>query len=157
MPTWRVWGEKYYTADATGTRIYQPIVFPRNTILLATRAWMVFYNNPTFTNISMLVYSDDNGAPGQLIQTATTTWNKADLYTEDNAVKEMYFEWDYPTFKAGDTFHFVINFGGYTYSESSHVAWKKTFPDPPYKLNLTLDYESLLTYPYDITFVGDQL
>jgi hypothetical protein len=157
MATWRMWGEKFEAADAVGTRIHQPVIFHKNVSLLATRAWMVFYNNSAWSNLTMKIYSDDNGQPGNLINTSTTLWQPSDLYTEAYAAKEMYFEWDKPVFKAEDTYHFVINMSTYIGTGSSHVSWKNTFPDPPFKTGLTLTYEKLLTYPFDLTFVLSEL
>ena len=157
MSTWKVFGEKFETADAVGTRIHQPVKFHKNVALLATRAWMVFYNSNTWSNLTMKIYSDDNGSPGNLIETSTTFWQPSELFTEAYAVKEMFFEWNKPVFKSEDVYHFVIGATGYAGSSPSHISWKKTFPDPPFKTGLTLTYEKLLTYPYDLTFVLSEL
>lgn len=153
MATWRVWGERFETADASGTRIHQPVIFHQNAVLFASRAWYIFYNNSSWDNLVMKFYSDDNGSPGQLVGTSTNSWVANEIYTLDYAAKEIYFEWANPVFKDEDTFHFVTHIDNYIGSSSSHVSWKKTFPDPPYKTGLTLTFEKLLTYPYDLTFI----
>lgn len=155
MPTWRVWGERFETADMSGTRIHQPVIFHRDVSLLACRAWLIFYNSPTIANFTMKVYSDNDGSPGVLLNTSSTVWEPASVYTLSNAVKEVYFEWNTPVFKSEDVYHFVINGSGYVGSTSSHISWKNTFPDPPYKLNVDLSYKKLLINPFDLTFVGN--
>lgn len=159
MATWRVWGNSLSTADLTGgTDVYQPVTFTENNqIMLACRSWFIFYSSPVFTNLKMRVYSNDGGAPGEVIATSTNSWNAADLYTQAHAVKEMYFDFDYPTFKIDDLYHFVPYADTYTGTINSHIAWKNTFPDPPYKAGLTLTYEKLLIYPYDLTIIGSAL
>lgn len=152
--SWHVFADPIETAVNGTTEIHQPLVFHSNVSILACRAWVVWYNDPTFDDICMKIYSDNDGDPGYLLHTSSVITK--DYFVDDlYGVKEIPFEFsDKPVFKAEDTYHFVLLLSNYTGDSSSHLAWKRTFPDPPYRTGLDLTYEALLTYPYDLTFIG---
>lgn len=155
---WRVFGEPFATADlASGLRVFQPVIFNKNIVLKACRAWFIVYNNPTFTDLSMAIYSNSAGAPKKLLHTSTNAITKATMCTLTNGVKEVYFEFNYPVFNSTDTYHFVPRATGYTGSDSSHLAWRAGFPDPVYRTNVDSSYTKLGVSPYCLYFIGDDL
>lgn len=158
--TWKVWGTIYNTSDASNTNISQKVKFTSNQLIVAARTWVVVYNNPTFTSISLKIYSDRAGTPGKLLHTCDTARVKTDLVTLANALIEPYFEFNAPDgipVKANDSYHFVLNMSGYTGDQTSHLAWKKDFPDPVYRDNLNYEFEDLLVAPHAITFISAEL
>lgn len=158
---WRVWGERYDTADMSNTRVYQPAQFPKNYVLLGCRIWVIAYNDPVFTSLHMKIYSDNNGVPKKLLHTSTNVQLKADIHTLDNAAKEIWFDFDKipvrgePTL-ASNKYHFVLNGSGYTGDETSHLAWMRGFPNPVYR-PAGFGYNDLLTSPLTLYFIGSRL
>lgn len=155
---WTVWGDSLMTTDLDGTNLKaQKVRFNSNVILRAIRCWFIHYNDPVYTSISFRIYSDNNGVPGKLLHTSTNSITKAQYITLANGVKEAYWEFNLPTFRGTDWYHFVPIAVGYTGTASSHLAWKKAYPDPVYRTGLTIDYTSQNEMPYDIYFIGDDL
>lgn len=154
---WRVFGEWYSTAAMSDTSISQPVIFNDNLVLRSCRIWIIAYNDPSFTSLSMKIYSDNSGSPKKLLHTSTNSPTKAEIITSTNGIKEIYFEFNYPVFKSTDTYQFVLNATGYTGTSSSHLAWRKAWPDPVYRTNVTSTYPKLGVAPYAITFVGADL
>ena len=155
--SYRQWGQWYSTAAATDASIYQKVTSTRNLLLKAARASVIFYGNPTLTALVMKIYSNNGGVPGVVLATSTNTQAKVDLITQDNALVDMYFEFNYFNMRKNDYYHFVLNATGYTYSESSHIAWRKAFPNPYYTANITADMNKLGVYPYHLELITGKL
>lgn len=124
--TWDVYGKAYENnSDMTNTSIYQPVTFDYAVVLKSAILWLIFYDDPTFDSLTLKIY---NNSLNTLLFSSTPRI-KADLFTEDYAVKQVYFEFsDVPLGK--DTYNFVLNASGYSSaSASKHVAWKNTYPE----------------------------
>jgi hypothetical protein len=155
---WSVYGDSLLTTDLDGTNLKsQKVRFNKNVILKAIRAWFVHYNDPVYTSLYFRIYSDNNGVPGKLLYTSTNVILKSEYITLANGIKEAYWEFDCPAFKDTDFYHFVPIANGYTGTVSSHLAWKKAWPDPVYRTGLTIDATSQNESPFDIYFIGDEL
>lgn len=154
---WRVWGDQFLTADLTGTSQYLRFKPTANISLRAIRTWFVFYNDPSYTNLTMHLYSDRDSLPGSKIADSITFHNKADLYTENNAHVETHFEFSDISLRQDTYYHFVASATGYTYSDSSLIAWTKAFPDPVHPNPKNPDFVDLAIQPYFLTIVGDEL
>lgn len=154
---WKVQGAWYSTAELDGTTLSgQKIRFNKNLILRGVRPQLIFYNNPVFTDIRFRLYSDRAGVPGKLLHTSAVK-TKAEILTLANGVKEPYFEFALPTFKSTDWFHLVPIATGYTGTASSHIAWRKAWPDPIYRTGLTTTFTSWPTDPYMLHIIGAEL
>lgn len=153
---WRVWGQPISTSDGTAG-VSQKVKFNTNLVLRACRIWLIFYNNPTLTSVTMKIYSDDGGTPKKLLHSSTTTLTKSEIITLSNGVKEIYFEFDYPAFDGDDYYHFVLFANGYTGTDSSHIAWRQGWPDPVYMTNYTPSLVNLGVAPRTIYFIGSEL
>lgn len=140
--------------------MFQTIKPVDDIILRAVRTWVVVYNAPTFTNLSMKIYSNNtesgSNAPGVLLHSSTTQWNLADLTTEDNAVKEIYFEFPDVSLNGVDEYNFVVSADTYVYLESSHLAWRKAWPDPVYRAAYTPSRVNMGRAPFELYLVGAQ-
>jgi hypothetical protein len=153
---WSVYGESLKTADFSGSPVFsQKFTMPQKEVLKAIRTWVVLFNTPVFTNLSLRIYSNVGGSPGQLLWTADTTWTRAQIATEAYALKEIYFEFVNPLFLGQDTYHAVLWASGYTGDDSSHVAWVRTWPD--ILNNYTPTLEGIATAPFKISLIGAPL
>jgi hypothetical protein len=156
MAPWRVFGERYETADMSNTRVHQPTTFGQDVILIGCRVWFIVYNNPPFTSLSMKVYSNNAGSPKKLLHTSTNTQAKAAVHTLDHAVNEFWFDFASIPLRGGDTYHFVVNATGYTGTESSHLAWMRGFPDPVHRPS-PFGYVHAGVAPFTLYFIGSEV
>lgn len=154
---WEVWGDVLETSDLTSTNKFQPVTFGGDDIIRAIRVWIIVYNNPTFTDLCLKIYSNQNNTPKKLLATSTNVITKAQLCTLDNGIKEVWFEFDFPVFNKSDKFHLVLNGTGYTGLESSHLSIMKAFPDPVYSSGYVPAIETMLYAPYQYYFIGAEL
>lgn len=158
---WKVYADEFTTADLTGVSKYQSVSFGSDLILVGVRTWIVVYNDPTFTNLNMKIYSNEVissvNTPKKLLATSTNVQAKSVIHTLPNGVKEIYFDFNYPAFNGLDIYNIVINGTGYTYAASSHLAWMKGYPNPVYSGGYTPALETLPYAPYELYFIGANL
>lgn len=148
-------GEILLTADAIAPTYYQMFTPEENMVLRAVRSFVIQYNNPTYTDFLLKLYSNNAGVPRAVIASSTNSWTKAAAFASNNSgVKEFYFDFDDVMLRGGETYHLALQATGYTGSDSSHLAWKHSFPDPAYAQGVDKSYEGLLTSPYDIVLIG---
>ena len=110
---WQVFGHEYTTAEATNTAVYTAFDPGDNIVLKAFRTWLIGVGDPTFTSVSMKIYSNNSAdnTPGKLLHTSTNSIAKATLFeTENHVLKETYFEF-LPSGAAGISLR-----GGVTYN-----------------------------------------
>jgi hypothetical protein len=165
---WKVWGDSFHADQVVLANIqnypnnikYQPVIFGRDIVLKAIRTWVIFYNNPPLTSISMKIYSNLTSPvnrPGKLLATSSNALTKSQIITLENGVKEIYFEFNEPVFKALETYNLTLILPGYTGDGSSHISWLKGFPDPVYKTGYTPSIENMIYAPYQSCFIGASL
>lgn len=158
--SWDLYGDVILTADIAALSARQKFKLTNNTLLLGLRAWLVFFNDPALTSLSMSIYSDSAGSPGTLLATSATI-TKASIITDLNGVKDVPFSFNSPKgvpLKSGTFYHAVLNANGYTGTSSSHIAWKKAWPDPAYTTGLgTIEVKGLGLSPRSLSFVGAKL
>lgn len=157
----QVWGERLVTADFTSTPTYYQKFTPTESIALkAIRAWLVFFNTPTFTSIAFRIYSLRDGALASLLYTSDVNASKSNFTANAYGVLEGYYSFSSPPFlKGGDTYGLVLWINGYTGDENSHIAWVKRFPDLVYDNEQSVtDMNSIASNaPYDFTMVFSEL
>lgn len=151
------WGDTWSTAAMADTSMFQTISFDENTVLQAVRTWIIGIGNPTFTSLTMKIYSNEVVAgantPRVLLWTSTNAPTKAEIFSKQNGCREIYFEFGLPALRAGEKYNLVINATGYTYAELSHLAWRKAWPDPVNKA-FTPTIENLALAPYALYAIG---
>jgi len=78
---WSVWGERHLTLPSSGTiNAYQKFSPDDDIFLRGSQHWLIFQGNPTFTVISMHVFSDDGSdAPRALVKTSSKSWTEAQI------------------------------------------------------------------------------
>jgi hypothetical protein len=159
--SYTVWADPWASSELTNTARFQTISFPENTILKAIRTKIVVYNDPAFTSLSAKLYSNELvsgvNTPRMLIAQSTNSHLKAEVCTLENGVKEIWFDFNFISLRAGDKYNIVISGTDYVYSDASHLAWAKAWPDPVYKDGWTCSFESLVVSPYYIYAVGRKL
>ena len=126
----------------------------KGTILRFARTWVVFYNDPDLTNITMKIYYDESGSKGDLLYSSITTLTKAQIITLQNGIKEVYFEFDDVVLDANNYYHFVLTGVSSGFSSSSHLAWKKSYPYPVYTSGFAQSFRNRLIFPYTLSLVG---
>lgn len=146
---WKVFGQKM-----TGAILNQKVKFASNIDVIAIRTWFIIFNDPDFTGIKLNIYSMRGNTPLKKLATSTNTFLKADICTLENGVKEIYFDFENFQARAGEYYGIVPEIEGYTPALDSYVAWKKAWPDPVYRLGLTLGLKSKLNSPFDLYFIG---
>jgi hypothetical protein len=159
---WTVWGEILETADIAASpskRVYLKARINQDSVLIAMRTWFIMYGDPTFTSLTMDIFSNNEqtGLPSTKIMESTTVWTKAQLLTLAHGVKGMQFKFDDFMAQTGTFYHFIPRAVGYTGSASSHIAWRKAWPDPTYRTNLSSGYGKLGVAPYSAAFIGARL
>lgn len=154
---WTVYGDEWLSGDLANQDIYCPIKFNSNVVFRAFRTWIIVNNDPTFTNLTAQLWSDETG-PKTKIADSTTTHTKAEIITADNGVKEVYFEFDDITCEGDTTYNLVLNGAGYVYASGSHLAWRKAFVDPVHSVTgVGVGIETLRAMPYMVTLIGAAL
>lgn len=159
---WRVFAERLETTDLDGsqfTRVNQKVTIDINTLLVCVRTWLVVYNNPTFTSIKMHVYSDTGTGPGTRLYTSESV-PKAFITTYANGAREVPFAFYAPNgvwLQADQSYYLALEAVGYTGSTSSHLAWKKAWPDPVYSTGVDLALIKLGVAPYALTIEGAEV
>ena len=152
------YGDPFDTAEMSNTAKSIRLCPGDNVVLRGIRTWLIFNNHSgSITNMQCKIYSDRSSSPGALIATSTTSLNRADIITQANGVKEIYFTFDDISLHSNTYYHFVINCTGYTGTDNSHIAWRKAWPDPVYRGGWTQSFENLAISPYFITLIGAPL
>ncbi len=153
-----IWGERLTTTDLDGSsfRVTQQVIFDESYVLVAARSWLIFYNDPSFTSIKMQIFADRAGSPGKLLyESASLT--KAEIFQDVNAARELPFIFSKVGVRQDETYHCRLVAVAYTGNESSHIAWKKGWPDPVYREGVDSGANKLGVAPYSIYFVGAAL
>jgi len=152
---WTVYADSYDT-DADLTNGVKTVRFKLNGkyIIRYIRTWLVFYNNPGLTNITMKIYADESSEKGDLLYSSSTTHTKAEIITSNNGVREVYFQFADIALDGDNYYHAVLTGTSSGFSESSHVAWKNSFPFPVYPDGFTQLYNNLPKYPYTFCLIG---
>lgn len=160
---WQVWGKSIYSSDMNETLgYYQPTIMHKNIILRAARIWLVFYNDPTFDNVGMSIYTNDDNTtaedtPAIKIADSTNTLTKSQIITESNGVKEIYFKFNDIPLQSDIKYNFMLTSKNYVGSTTSHLAWVKAYPDPVYTEGYTPTLVNMPNAPFTIYFIGGTL
>jgi hypothetical protein len=161
MAVWKVYGDPFLSADMTGKSMSIRFKPNRNMVLKALKTWIIIRDSAgtlTFTALCGKIYSDRDGVAGGLIATSINNFDIDDLLqTEDQGVIEPWFEFAELSLNSDTWYHLILNCTGYTYSATQHIAWRKAWPDPIYRTNLPLTFEGLISSPYFLVVLGDDL
>jgi hypothetical protein len=146
--SWKSIGVPISTAENTAKSISQEFIPESNTILRGMVAGLIFYGNPVFTSIQMFLYSGNS-----YLATSTKSFNKLDILTLEHGYRILGFEFEPYKLKAGNDYRAVLLLNGYTGNSTSHIAWRKSYPDPQYRTGITLTCEKGAKYPLELSLV----
>jgi hypothetical protein len=150
---WSIYADPMETADLTGVTKSIRFKPTANVIMNGCFTGLVFREVGTFSDLVVKLYSDRSEAPGALINTSTTSYDKADLLTaQDSGAKFFGFNFPSTSLNKNTYYHIVLNCTGYTFSEVSHMAWIKGWPKPVY--NQPASYLGLITAAYTFGIMG---
>ena len=150
----RTIGKQLNTADIAGNIVSQQFTLTFDTKLVGVHTGIIIYGNPSFTDFGISIYFDNGG----LIETSSLL-SKAQIHTQDHALKFVGLELSGKIYEAGVTYHAVPYISGYTGTDSSHIAWRQSYPDPQFRSGLTsiLNASQADNHPIDIVFIGDEV
>jgi len=153
------YGDPFETAELTSNQNKYIRFKPNSNIVLkALRTWLIFNDyTGTLTALVGKLYSDRGGLPGALIASSTNSFNKADIITLASGIKEIYFNFNNLPLHSSSYYHLVLSASAYTYSDASHIAWRKAWPDPVYRTGVNTNFEGLGNAPYTLSIIGDDL
>ena len=154
---WSVYARPLESGDLNSTNQFQPLIMPSDTVVRAFRTWIVYYGDPTFTNLKMKIYANDTAddTPTVVIATSTNSYNLADIKeTYSYGIKEIYFQFSDVALKGADKYHLVLAADTYSpTTDVSYLSWRVAWPDPVYDKNFTVSGTNFLTAPFSITGV----
>lgn len=129
-------------------RVYQPMVLSKNRIVKAFRTWVLVYNSPSFTTLSLNVMSNLGAIPGQVIFTSENSYVLNDIATDAFAVKEIFFDFINPIFLRKGTYHLALNATDYVGDSSSHLGWVRGTPDPNNQIDVSNNTQNIARMPF---------
>lgn len=154
---WRMIGRQLDTADLAGVpSVTQRFRHPsRALVLRGVQIGVILCNDPTFDDLSAKIYADRAGSPGKLIATSSTLWSKAQVLTQyQNGVKFCGFTFPDVNLQAGTWYHLALVPTAYVGDNDSHVAWRTSYPDPQYSLNLELNAAKAANHHLEFSIIG---
>lgn len=141
--------------------VFCPLTIGRDIELWSIRTWVVFFNQPTFTEVKLGVYSDLDGKPGQLLfeSTSSQTLDSVQSPASNSSAKEIFFSFaQNPHLKSSGFYHICLTGSGYVFNEASFIAHKKAWPDPCYESGADLtDGRLLARLSYDVALIGREV
>lgn len=153
---WRVIGKPIATADiSTPPAVYQKITLSGDILLKSIHTGIILYNDPAFTSIAAQVWSNRGSAPMKLIATSSSIVKSRILTTEDHCLKYIGFQFSNHIPLKADSYHIALLINGYTGNDSSHIAWKNSYPNPQYDTGLTVETKNADNSPFDLVLIGD--
>jgi hypothetical protein len=150
-----VYGDPIISFGTTQSIRFKPS--EKNFVVSGAFTWLIVNNVSQWTNLKLHIYSDRNTRPGSLIVSSSTSYSHADTMENfNNGVKYFGFEFATKTSLNKNTnYHLVLIADSYTYSENSHLAWLKAWPDPIY--NQPATFNSFASSSYMFGIIGAQL
>jgi hypothetical protein len=136
--------------------ITQTFSFSKNTIIRAVRVFVLVYNDPAFTSISAKIYSVRGSGAVKDVAASTNSFTKAQVTTLAHAHKEIYFTFPSVSILADSDYKIGLIISGYTGTQSSHLAWAMSWPDPIYRTGLTINQAKAGVMPLSLSFIGSE-
>jgi len=157
--SWRMIGKPYATADLTAvptiTQRFQHATLGRASLLRGINVGVIFYNDPTFTSITLELWSDRSNGAGALIAQSSTSHTKlACMEGENSAYKVLGFTFPDAPLKPGSFYRIALKPVGYTGDATAHIAWRLSYPDPQYRSGLTLNAAKGANHPFEFSIIS---
>jgi hypothetical protein len=154
-----IYGFPLMTAGLSNKATYQRFKVSESSLILAAKIGVVVYNSPSFSDLTLSIYSDRSSLPGALMYSSSNTVTSASICTLANGNKEIYFEFNPPDgveIRGEEYYHLVLSSLTYVGDDNSHLAWKASWPDHTYS-GFTPDAVNLNLAPFQVSFIGAPL
>jgi hypothetical protein len=152
----RVWGDRFDDLSSESSEATLRFRPGARGLILAVRAWLIFFNLPSFTNLRMNIHEDVDGDTGDLLFSSHTSISLSDVTSLVFAMKEISFEFNPPWGVRLDTgfyYHLVLSADDYDGTSESHIAAVKAWPIPA-NITSAPTLEGLARAPYAVIFIG---
>lgn len=155
--SWLVYADSYDNdADFSGATKSVRFNLTNNTVVKYIRTSVILYNDPGLTNITASIYYDKTDeSKGDKIASSLTTHTKAEIITSLNGVVDLYFEFNEISLHNSGYYHFALHGVSSGFTDSSHLAWKTSYPDPVYDGGVSVVFSNLPKFPYTFVLIGD--
>jgi hypothetical protein len=154
----RVLGKPIATAEMSTAQVYERVKIPAltNMLIRGVNIGLVVYNNPAFTSLHLDLYDDDSGVPGKKIA-QSNSFSKAQIHSLPHAYKVVGFTFMDVAVRGGTYVHFALGAVGYVGDDTSHLAWRNSYPDPQFITGVALDAAHADNHPLEIALVGAEI
>lgn len=157
--SWRMIGKPYATADVTTvpsiTQRFQHNLAESPHVLRGVSVGLIFYNDPSFTSITLELWSDRATGAGALIAQSSTSYTKlACMESENSAYKVLGFTFPDVALRPGCLYRLALKPVGYTGDATAHIAWRHSYPDPQYRAGLTLNAAKGANTPFEFSIIS---
>ena len=157
--TWDVYGDELLSADLTATPTkYFAFKTPRPMIITGVRSYIVWFNNPTITNLAAAIYTDADQTgehtPGAKLLDSTDSLITSEIVsTGDYALKEVYWSFDEFHTTAETWYLLALRGSGYTPSYGvNYLAWVRAWSRPVIFTGNTAIGNNAPQAPYQVYF-----
>jgi len=163
--SWDFFGDRLETADvATSAAAQQVADLNKDLFVRGINPFLVFFNNPVFSLLKMKIHADRGDDIAKLIATSTNSWTLSEIkteptidFTEAFVFARIYFDFADIPLKSGTKYWFLLDLAGYTGTASSHIGWKKDWPDPVQRESLTTTFESIHKAPRNFDLIASEI
>ncbi len=157
--SWRMISKPYTTAEMIGTpTISQRFTTSTNQALRGVAAGVLVYNNPAITALTMEIWTDRDSSAAVLIATSSTSYSKVQLLGVENSSYNLVgFTFDDIALRSGGFYHLALRASGYTGDATSHVAWRKSYPDPQYRTGMTLNAAKAANHHLEFSLITAEI
>jgi hypothetical protein len=153
------YGRNFESGELSNTSMYQLISNSTDNVLVKViRTHLMFYNNPVFTNLTAKLYWSDSNvsalSPTIILATSTTTYNASDIYTDDYAIADLYFEFADVSLGKNKDYALVLSADTYSPTTTSFITWMQDWPDP-INTGYTASSSNQGSAPFRISVIGE--
>jgi hypothetical protein len=139
-------------SEIDNNEMFQVITPTSDFYLKCIKSWFAKKGAPIFSGLSLEIWSENNGLPyNKLLTASINSYNSSEASAADNALCELYFNFNNYPMKGGQTYCIVMKVDG-TFSTDEHLSWQKM--DLTYKTGITLDRSLIQTSPYRFVAIG---
>lgn len=127
-----VFGTVWNSGELADKSVFTKFKFKSNLILKGIVTNIIVFNDPTFTSLSLNIYSDRGGLPDVLLATSTNSQTKEAVHTLANANKALFFQFAEQAFAGEVFYHLVMSAVGYSPTAAKYLAREVQTTDPIY-------------------------
>ena len=151
---WKVWCDTYETsAELSNGDLFNTLIPQKNLVLRYVRASIVYVGSPSFTDLKIQVWANDNEngpAKTELLVESETSFDSTRIVNLGNGVADVW--WRMPEFhvKQGVSYNFTPVGSSYFPTATSYIGLEKEYPNPIHKKGYTPSTINIPNAPYKI-------